>query len=94
MKQCSMMSIECNLGRGSIDERSARSGKESGYGWLMWFAMDPSGTGTISSNYWRFFPMMQGAARGLYDMEIQTPTGVYNKVGEGKYDPTRHPFNS
>ena len=94
MKQCSMMSIECNLGRGSIDERSARSGKESGYGWLMWFAMDPSGTGTISSNYWRFFPMMQGAARGLYDMEIQTPTGVYNKVGEGQYDPTRHPFNS
>ena len=89
-KNCSCMSIECNLGRGGIDENRARQWKESGYGWCMWFAFDPSGTGSIQSNFWRSFPMMQAAARGFYDQELKRPTGVYNKIGEGQYDPVRH----
>lgn len=38
---CSFMSVECNLGSGWISEESARQAKEAGYGWCMWFALDP-----------------------------------------------------
>ena len=93
-KQCSFASIECNLksGTSSATESNARSAKANGYGWCMWFAFDPSGTGSISSNYSNSFTLMNNVARGLYDMEIQTPTGVYNKTSDG-YDPTRYEFN-
>ncbi|MBO8445362.1 MAG: DUF1735 domain-containing protein [Bacteroidetes bacterium] len=93
LKQCSFTSVECNRGYiYGVDESSARSAKEEGYGWCMWFAFDPSGTGTVSSNYSTTFPAMQSVARGLYDMELLEPTGVYNKIGEGQYDPTRYDF--
>lgn len=87
---CSFASIECNLGRGSISEASCRSAKETGYGWCMWFAFDPSGTGGISANYNRVKGYMQAFCRGCYDCELVEPTGVYKKIGEGKYDPKRY----
>ena len=95
-KQCSYLSIECNLGGGlyGATEERARSAKESGYGWCMWFAFDPSGSGSIRSNYSSSFNAMSNTARGLYDMELLTPTGVWHKIGEGQYDPERHPFGN
>ncbi len=87
---CSFMSIECNLGRGSISESSARAAKEQGYGWCMWFAFDPSGTGGINSNFYRVKDYMQAFAKGCYDCNLVEPTGVYHKRGEGKYDPKRY----
>ncbi len=90
MKNCSCMSLECNLGRGSISEDRARAWKEEGFGWCMWFAFDPSGSGSVPSNFGRSFAWMQEAARGFYGQELKKPTGVYNKIGEGEYDPERH----
>lgn len=89
MKQCSGASIECNLGRGYMDESTARDIKAQGYGWVMWFAFDPAKTGQTLNNYGRSIEKMRGAARGLYDQELVTPTAYYEKRGEGEYNPTR-----
>ncbi|MCM1177567.1 MAG: DUF1735 domain-containing protein [Clostridium sp.] len=86
---CSGASVQLNYGD-SLSESSARSIKEQGYGWCMWFAFDPSGTGGISSNRSHSVTQFKKAARGFYDQELKEPTGVYNKIGEGKYDPERH----
>ena len=95
LKQCSFQSVECNRGYiYGVSEESARSAKEQGYGWCMWFAFDPSGTGTVLNNYSTVFPYLQQVARGLYDMELLEPTGVWHKIGEGQYDPERHPFGN
>ena len=88
--QCSGMSLELNRGYGSITEDSARNMKNQGYGWCMWFAFDPSGTGTVNSNRYRSDSFIKAAAKGFYDQELKEPTGVWNKIGEGKYDPNRH----
>lgn len=95
-KQCCYISLQCNLDAGNldedIDEARARQAKADGYGWIMWFAFDPSGTGTIHSNINGNFPTMQKVSRGLYDIELQKPTGVWDKIGEGQYNPERQPF--
>ena len=88
--QCSGMSLELNRGYGSITEDSARNMKNQGYGWCMWFAFDPSGTGTVSSNRYRSDNFIKAAAKGFYDQELKEPTDVWNKIGEGQYDPNRH----
>ena len=88
--QCSGMSLELNRGYGSITEDSARNMKNQGYGWCMWFAFDPSGTGTVNSNRYRSDGFIKAAAKGFYDQELKEPTGVWNKIGEGQYDPNRH----
>lgn len=88
--QCSGMSLELNRGYGSITEDSARNMKNQGYGWCMWFAFDPSGTGTVNSNRYRSDGFIKAAAKGFYDQELKEPTGVWNKIGEGKYDPDPH----
>lgn len=88
--QCSGMSLELNRGYGSITEDSARNMKNHGYGWCMWFAFDPSGTGTVNSNRYRSDGFIKAAAKGFYDQELKEPSGVWNKIGEGKYDPNRH----
>lgn len=90
MANCSGMSIECNLGIGSVNEESARRMKEQGYGWLMWFAFHPQNGGGLSNNSYRADPMIKAVARGFYDQELQEPTGYYTKLGEGSYDPTRY----
>ena len=96
MKQCSYVSLQCNLDAGNldedIDEDRARQAKAAGYGWIMWFAFDPSGTGTIHSNINGNFPTMQEVSKGLYDIELMKPTGVWDKVGPGAFNPERQPF--
>ena len=87
--KCSGASIQCNYGA-SMTESHARQIKADGFGWCMWFAFDPSGTGGIPSNLQGSFNAMSAAAKGFYDQELQRPTGVYNKIGEGQYDPERH----
>lgn len=89
LKQCSGASIQLNYGN-SISETKAASVKENGYGWIMWFAFDPSGTGGIRSNREHSINQFRNVAKACYDLELLAPTGVYNKIGEGKYDPERH----
>lgn len=91
LKNCSGMSIELNRGTGYISEESARTIKENGYGYVMWFAFNPA-PGTNTSNLSSSLTKMKAAAKGLYDQELLDPTGYYKKIGEGKYDPARYTF--
>ena len=86
---CAAQSIELNLNRGNVG--AAYGAKEKGYGWFMWFAFDPSPTSDIENKEGSVSAFKE-AADGLYGMKLVDPTGYYNKLGEGKYDPTRYEF--
>lgn len=89
LKQCSGASIQLDYSN-YISESKAASVKENGYGWIMWFAFDPSGTGNIRNNREHSMNQFRNVAKACYGLELLAPTGVYNKIGEGKYDPVRH----
>lgn len=89
---CAAASIQLNNGM-SMDGPTAKSYMDQGYGWLMWFAFDPSGTGTVSSNRTHALQQFRNVAQSCYGQSVQDPKNVYNKKGEGWYDPTPHPIN-
>ena len=87
---CSAASIQLNYGNEFYGYKRAL---EEGYGWIMWFAFDPSGTGGINNNRVHSMTQFQAAAEKLYGKNMAEPQYVYNKIGEGKYDPTPYPIN-
>lgn len=89
---CAGNSIQLNYGSG-ISESSAKSIMDNGYGWIMWFAFDPSGTGTVNNNRTHSLAQFRNMARGCYNQDVLDPKNVYNKLGEGRYDATPHPIN-
>ncbi|MBQ8838135.1 MAG: DUF1735 domain-containing protein [Bacteroidales bacterium] len=89
---CSGASIQLNYGN-SIYDNTLENIKNNGYGWVMWFAFDPSGTGGISNNRTHSMTQFEKTAQALYGQGMAQPENVYNKLGEGKYDPTPHAIN-
>lgn len=89
IKQCSGASVKLNASI-TISESEATKIKEDGYGWIMWFAFDPSGTGSVSNNRIHSVNQFKNVARGCYGQELKEPTGVYHKIKEGQYDPKRY----
>jgi hypothetical protein len=87
---CSAASIQLNYGDEFYGYKRAL---EQGYGWIMWFAFDPSGTGGINNNRVHSMTQFEKTATTLYGKSMAQPQYVYNKLGEGKYDPTPHPIN-
>ena len=85
--QCSGASIELAQGR-TLTERSAQNIIDKGYGWCMWFAFDPSGTGGAKNNLEHSMKQFNVAAEMFYNSQVVDPVHVYNKVGEGVFDPT------
>lgn len=81
LSSCSMTSIECARGTGTITEETARANKEKGYGWCMWFSLDPN------REPWE---KLSEAAKGFYNQDLKPRTGYYKKIGEGRYDPNRY----
>ena len=79
-KQCAGMSVELNLGRGTATESYAKSVKENGYGFYMWFALNPE-------KYSRQVYLLQNVSRGLYDKILMNPDYYYKKN-----DLTRYPM--
>ncbi|MDR0938353.1 MAG: DUF1735 domain-containing protein [Mediterranea sp.] len=71
-KQCGGMSIELNLGGGDSSEATARARKQAGYGYYMFFALNPA---LYNSQVSR----MKNACRGLYDEELAEPKYKYAK---------------
>ena len=87
---CSAASMQLNYG----DEvYGIQKAKDNGYGWMMWFAFDPSGTGGIYNNRSHSMSQFKKVAEQLYDSSMAEPQYVYHKIGEGKYDPTPHAIN-
>lgn len=72
LKQCGGMSIELRRGSGNSSESTARSKKEAGYGYYMFFALDPS-------LYRSQVSRCQSVCRGLYDEELVYPSYYYSK---------------
>ncbi|MCS2348358.1 DUF1735 domain-containing protein [Bacteroides thetaiotaomicron] len=72
LKQCGGMSIELNRGSGDSSESTARSKKGAGYGYYMFFALDPS-------KYSWQVSRCQSVCRGLYDEELIYPSYYYSK---------------
>ncbi len=72
LKQCAGMSIELNLGKGDSSESTARSKKEEGYGYYMFFALNPS-------QYGSQVPRCQNVCKGLYDEQLISPNYQYEK---------------
>ena len=87
---CSAASIQLNYGNTVYGIQNAI---DNGYGWMMWFAFDPSGTGGIANNRVHSMNQFRKVAEQLYGSQMAEPQYVYNKVGNGKYDPTPYPIN-
>ena len=87
-KQCSGYSTELN--RGYLPSGNwAEKLKNDGYGYCMWFAFDPSGSGNILSNHYNALKLFKEASQAFYGKNMKEPNGYYNKIGEGQYDPVR-----
>lgn len=89
---CAGYSVQLNYGQ-SMDADRAKQLMDRGYGWIMWFSFDPSGTGTVSSNRAHSLQQFRNMAQGCYGQSVLDPKNVYNKLGEGSYDPNPHPIN-
>ena len=72
LKQCSGMSVELRIRKGDASEGTARSKKQAGYGYYMFFALDPS-------FYYMQVVMCQTACKGLYEEELIYPSHYYAK---------------
>lgn len=72
LKQCGGMSIELRRGSGDSSESGARNKKNAGYGYYMYFALDPS-------LYSRQVGRLQTTCKGLYEEELTYPTHYYSK---------------
>ncbi len=72
LKNCAGQSIELNLGDGDSSEATARRQKEAGYGYYMFFSLNPV-------NYDGQISRCQSVARGLYGEELVETTHYYPK---------------
>lgn len=92
-KNCAYVSIQCNESI-NISESAARTAKEKGYGWIMWFAFNPNPQ-SANSNLSAVWDGLNGCAKGLYEQEVRRPAGYYykDKNKEGEFDPERHPLD-
>lgn len=72
LKQCAGMSIELRRGSGDSSESTARSRKEAGYGYYMFFALDPS-------EYFSQVYRCQTVCKGLYNEGLIYPSYYYKK---------------
>ena len=72
LKQCGGMSIELNRGSGNASEQTARQKKEQGYGYYMFFALNPA-------QYSYQVSRCQSVCRGLYEEELIYPSYSYAK---------------
>lgn len=78
LKDCAGMSVELRRNKGDYSEDRARRIKADGYGYYMFFALDPS---LYSSQV----PKCQAACRGLYEEELVAPTHYYKKDDATRY---------
>lgn len=77
LKQCSGMSIELRANGGNSSEDLARSYKENGYGYYMFFALYPD-------DYSTHVPRCQTVCKGLYEEELIAPTYYYEQYSTEK----------
>ncbi len=90
---CAGTSIQLNTGQsGELSMESAQRYMEEGYGWIMWFAFDPSGTGSVYNNLSSSLRQFNNMAKGCYNQRLREPKYKYDKIRPGEYDATPHPI--
>ena len=95
LDRCAGFSVELNLQMNMLSSSLIpKDVAGDGYGWAMWFAFDPSGSSAIVNNRMRSMEQFNYASEGFYNCPLKEPQFVYNKLGEGQYDPTPHPINN
>lgn len=94
LDRCAGFSVELNLQQNMLNGSLIPENiADDGYGWAMWFAFDPSGSGSVLNNRERSMQQFNYASQGFYKCALKEPKYVYNKLGEGQYAPTPHPIN-
>ena len=86
---CSGASVQLNHG-GVLSQQVAQRVVDKGYGWCMWFAFDPSGSGGTPCNRQHAMEQFAVAAEIFYNSELAEPLYIYHKKGEGLFDPTHY----
>lgn len=71
LRQCTGASIDMNFG--GIEASGAQNVVKQGYGWIMWYALNPEKENFWSSQMYG----LRNAARGIYDQELVDPTHYY-----------------
>lgn len=95
LDRCAGFSVELNLQQNMLNSSLIpKEVADKGYGWAMWFAFDPSGSSSVQNNRERSMQQFNYASNGFYDCSLKEPQYVYNKLGEGQYDPTPYPINN
>lgn len=76
LKQCAAMSIELNQGIGLASSRVAREHKEKGYGYYMFFALDPADPAKYE---YQLSIFCEPICKGLYEENLIYPSYYYSK---------------
>ena len=90
LDRCAGASIQLNFSH-SISSADAKGYMDKGYGWIMWFAFNPAGSGNTGSNLQHSLEQFRNVASGCYNKNVLAPKYVYAKKGEGLYDATPQP---
>ena len=86
VKQCSGMSIELNRGSGDSSESTARSKKQAGYGYYMFFALGHTTSLVDDFEDYRYqVSRCQSVSKGLYEEELLMPEYYYKKNDTTRY---------
>lgn len=81
-KNVAYMSIELALNRGTSTESEGKAAVDNGYGWFMWFSLNPD-------NYVRSYDKINNVAKGQYGQGVKKPTHYYKKRRDVDLNPTR-----
>lgn len=84
-KNLSYKSVELRRG-GSASEADGKGALDSGYGWFMWFALQPE-------NYSSAYNHINNASKGMYGKGVIKPAYYYKKVQDVSIDPNRYPYS-
>lgn len=86
LKQCSSMSMELHKGMGNPSEELARTRKNEGYGYYMFFALGHTNSliNDFESYKWQI-SCCQSVCKGLYEEELLMPEYYYKKDDLTRY---------
>lgn len=86
LKDCAGMSIQLNSGAGNAAEATARSKKQAGYGYYMFYAL--GGTTALTTEFSKYKTQIgrcQTVCKGLYEQELLAPEYYYKKNDTKRY---------
>lgn len=81
LDRCAGASIELAYNRGNASETHARNKRNAGYGYYMFFSLNPANYFDFKNQYGR----MNSVSKGLFEQEIVPPTHYYAKNSDVRH---------